>query len=158
MCIHNHIHTLCAPVCLLTLTPHSFFHIHCIHCHILYYIYYTIYMYRLPSCPVIMYHGAKSERERIRIQNLPLSNQKSFTFPVVITSFEICMIDRMYLEKYTWQYLILDEGHRIKNRNCRLVSNMLVCKSNTIILQFSIIVLTIIYQNIILVYIIYNIL
>lgn len=144
----------CISVCLLTLIPVNIYLILFYHIH--YHIYYTTY--RLPSCPVIMYHGSKTDRERIRTQNLPLSNQKSFNFPVVITSFEICMIDRMYLERYTWQYLILDEGHRIKNRNCRLVSNILVCKSNTIILQISIIVLTIIYQNIILVFIIYNIL
>jgi len=34
------------------------------------------------------------------------------------------MIDRIYLEKYEWQYIILDEGHRIKNRNCRLVKEL----------------------------------
>lgn len=32
---------------------------------------------------------------------------KKLSFPVVITSFEICMIDRPHLEHYEWQYLIL---------------------------------------------------
>ena len=55
---------------------------------------------------------------------MDLKDEKSTEFPVVITSFEILMIDRPSLEKYTWQYIILDEGHRIKNRNCRLVSKI----------------------------------
>lgn len=78
----------------------------------------------LPSCPVIMYHGSKAEREQLRRKYMAFSNQKNMDFPVVITSFEICMIDRSHLERYTWQYLILDEGHRIKNRNCRLVREL----------------------------------
>jgi ATP-dependent DNA helicase len=28
------------------------------------------------------------------------------------------------LEKYIWQYIILDEGHRIKNRNCKLLRDL----------------------------------
>ena len=42
-------------------------------------------------------------------------------FPIIITSFEISMIDRPFLEQYDWKFMVLDEGHRIKNRNCRLV-------------------------------------
>lgn len=57
----------------------------------------------LPSCPVIMYHGSKAEREELRKKRMPLSSHKDMNFPVVITSFEICMIDRQYLERYTWQ-------------------------------------------------------
>jgi ATP-dependent DNA helicase len=34
------------------------------------------------------------------------------------------MIDRPFLETYSWQYMILDEGHRIKNRSCRLVKEL----------------------------------
>jgi ATP-dependent DNA helicase len=83
----------------------------------------------LPSCPVILYHGNKAEREQIRRKMLKINNQKSLDFPVVITSFEIMLIDRPFLEKYTWQYMILDEGHRIKNRNCKLVRELKHIKS-----------------------------
>ena len=64
----------------------------------------------LPSCPVILYHGSKAERAALRAENMPVGDAKLVSFPVVITSFEICMIDRPFLEKYHWQYLILDEG------------------------------------------------
>ena len=78
----------------------------------------------LPSCPVVLYHGSKAERAEIREKHLSLSKSKNMSFPVVITSFEICMVDRPHLERYTWQYMILDEGHRIKNRNCKLVREL----------------------------------
>jgi ATP-dependent DNA helicase len=55
---------------------------------------------------------------------MQVSMSKSMTFPVVISSFEIALIDRPFLEKYVWQYIILDEGHRIKNRNCKLVKEL----------------------------------
>lgn len=83
----------------------------------------------LPSCPVILYHGTKAEREQIRKSRMPLQLQKSLDFPVIITSFELCIADRAFLEKYVWQYIILDEGHRIKNRNCRLLRELKSLKS-----------------------------
>lgn len=80
----------------------------------------------LPSCPTLLYHGSKDFRAQIRKSSMPtgLSQQKDLTFPVVITSFEICISDRPFLNQYSWQYLIVDEGHRIKNRNCRLVKEL----------------------------------
>ena len=78
----------------------------------------------LPDCPVLLYHGPKEERKEMRVSKMPVDGAKGMTFPVVITSFEICMIDRPHLEKYPWQYIILDEGHRIKNRNCKLVKEL----------------------------------
>ncbi|KAG9485079.1 hypothetical protein GDO78_008275, partial [Eleutherodactylus coqui] len=44
--------------------------------------------------------------------------------PVVITSFEIAMRDRQLLQHKSWKYMILDEGHRIKNMNCRLIREL----------------------------------
>lgn len=73
----------------------------------------------LPSCPCALYHGSKEDREDIR-----RTFNDSTKFSVVVTSFEICIIDRPQLERYNWQFLILDEGHRIKNRNCRLVKEL----------------------------------
>lgn len=78
----------------------------------------------LPSCPVVLYHGSKADRADIRNKKMPVSGSKGMEFPIVVTSFEICMIDRPHLERYVWQYMILDEGHRIKNRNCKLLKEL----------------------------------
>ncbi|XP_039995506.1 lymphoid-specific helicase isoform X2 [Xiphias gladius] len=76
-----------------------------------------------PEVSVLLYHGPQSERakllKQIRRPQGPLS-----MCPVVITSFEISMIDRKLLQRFQWKYLIVDEGHRIKNLNCRLVREL----------------------------------
>ena len=41
--------------------------------------------------------------------------------PVVVTSYEICMRDQQYLMNRSWKFLVVDEGHRIKNLNCKLI-------------------------------------
>uniref|UniRef100_A0A674NJE5 Proliferation-associated SNF2-like protein n=1 Tax=Takifugu rubripes TaxID=31033 RepID=A0A674NJE5_TAKRU len=76
-----------------------------------------------PEVSVLLYHGSQAERaklmKQIRRPQGPLS-----TCPVVVTSFEISMIDRKFLQRFQWKYLIVDEGHRIKNLNCRLVREL----------------------------------
>jgi len=78
----------------------------------------------LPSVDVMLYHGSKAEREELRRTKMKKMNQKTRKFPIIISSFEICMIDRPHLEHYEWTYMVLDEGHRIKNRDCRLVKEL----------------------------------
>jgi ATP-dependent DNA helicase len=75
-----------------------------------------------PDIPVVLYHGSKQEREEIRRKRL--RNPGSADFPVICTSYEICMNDRKFLAHYGWKYIIIDEGHRIKNLNCRLVREL----------------------------------
>ena len=77
----------------------------------------------LPSMETLLYHGAKADRDEMRRVHFKPA-QKSGTWPVIITSYEICIIDRRYLEKQQWQYLIVDEGQRVKNRNCRLIKEL----------------------------------
>ena len=60
-----------------------------------------------PTCPIILYHGSKPEREIIRREYMSISKQKELNFPIVITSFEMLLNDRIFLDKYIWQYLIL---------------------------------------------------
>ncbi len=60
----------------------------------------------LPSANVVLYHGNRQEREDIRVQQMPISNQHSQDFPIVITSFEIAMIDRPYLERYSYKFMV----------------------------------------------------
>ena len=41
------------------------------------------------------------------------------TFPVVVTTYEICMKDRQFLSGFMWKFIVVDEGHRLKNLDCK---------------------------------------
>lgn len=51
-------------------------------------------------------------------------------FPVVLTTYEIMIRDRVYLAQYHWSYVVVDEGHRLKNFDCRLMHEMRKLKSD----------------------------
>ncbi|KZT65643.1 hypothetical protein DAEQUDRAFT_768699, partial [Daedalea quercina L-15889] len=53
----------------------------------------------------------------------PPPNQRT-NFPVVITTYEMLMKDRAYLAAYHWGFIVVDEGHRLKNMNCRLIREL----------------------------------
>jgi ATP-dependent DNA helicase len=75
-----------------------------------------------PTIPVLLYHGDKKGREKLR--KTRLKNPGTKDFPVVVTSYEICMNDRKFLTHFGWQFIIIDEGHRIKNLDCRLIREL----------------------------------
>lgn len=82
-----------------------------------------------PSISTVLYHGSKDDRAEIRRKRLKMQDQKKQEFPVVVTSYEICMNDRKFLGNYQWRYIIVDEGHRLKNMNCRLIKELLTYNS-----------------------------
>ena len=45
-------------------------------------------------------------------------------FPVIVTSFEIAIRDSKALQKFKYKYLVVDEGHRLKNSECLLVREL----------------------------------
>ncbi|KIY95169.1 helicase, lymphoid-specific [Monoraphidium neglectum] len=81
-----------------------------------------------PSLPVVLYHGSRQERAEIRARSMPTGKAKTGTagptFPVIVTSFEIVMADIKALSKYNYKYIVVDEGHRLKNSNCRLLREL----------------------------------
>lgn len=46
------------------------------------------------------------------------------SFPVVITTYEMIIRDRVHLAHYNWGYIVVDEGHRLKNLDCRLMQEI----------------------------------
>ena len=78
-----------------------------------------------PDIPVVLYHG--TERKELipkiakfhRIPGCPVPIR-----PVVLTSYGLVMRDVRELSQFQWRYLIIDEGHRIKNYECRLVRDL----------------------------------
>ncbi|KAI8928941.1 SNF2 family N-terminal domain-containing protein [Entophlyctis helioformis] len=74
-----------------------------------------------PTVPVVLYHGSQEERAHLRSHKLRFVDAN---YPLVVTSYEICMNDRKHLQSIMWRYIVVDEGHRIKNLNCRLVREL----------------------------------
>lgn len=45
-------------------------------------------------------------------------------FPVVLTTYDIIIKDRTYLARYPWGFIVVDEGHRLKNMDCKLMQEI----------------------------------
>ncbi|KAF7729861.1 hypothetical protein EC973_003595 [Apophysomyces ossiformis] len=77
-----------------------------------------------PDIPVLLYHGTKEERQHMINRKMPKKKETAFEFPIIVTSYEIVMNDRKHLQRYNWKYIVVDEGHRIKNLNCKLIREL----------------------------------
>ncbi|KAI0370750.1 hypothetical protein BV20DRAFT_966264 [Pilatotrama ljubarskyi] len=51
----------------------------------------------------------------------PLKPHQKTNFPVVLTTYQIVINDRAELAKYHWGFIVVDEGHRLKNIDCVLM-------------------------------------
>ncbi|XP_065179062.1 lymphocyte-specific helicase-like [Sycon ciliatum] len=82
-----------------------------------------------PLVPICLYHGSGTNREQLRRGfkkrkvDIPDLNVGK-VMPVIITSYEIIMRDRKFLQRWLWKYIIVDEGHRLKNLNCKLIREL----------------------------------
>ncbi|KAL0431247.1 UNVERIFIED_CONTAM: ATP-dependent DNA helicase DDM1 [Sesamum radiatum] len=77
----------------------------------------------VPSVEAIIYHGSKKDRDEIIRKHMPRTVGPRF--PIVITSYEIAISDaRRQFRHYSWKYLVVDEGHRLKNSKCKLVKQL----------------------------------
>ncbi|CAJ2634420.1 unnamed protein product [Trifolium pratense] len=74
-----------------------------------------------PSIHKIVYAGPPEERRRLFKERIV--HQK---FNVLLTTYEYLMNkhDRPKLSKVHWHYIIIDEGHRIKNASCKLNADL----------------------------------
>ncbi|KAL0721668.1 hypothetical protein Bca4012_036267 [Brassica carinata] len=76
-----------------------------------------------PSINAIIYHGPKKERDELRKKHMPRTVGPKF--PIVITSYEVAMNDaKKNLRHYPWKYVVIDEGHRLKNHKCKLLREL----------------------------------
>ncbi len=87
------------------------------------------FKYWTPTINTVLYHGSIDERGEMRRKKMKLQDQSKQDFPVVVTSYEICMNDKKFLGNYQWRYIIVDEGHRLKNMNCKLVKELMTYNS-----------------------------
>jgi len=47
-----------------------------------------------------------------------------FRFHVLITTYETIISDLEQLRKVDWRVAVIDEAHRLKNRNCKLLQGL----------------------------------
>lgn len=71
-----------------------------------------------PSINVITYKGNKRERPYLS------SLIKSGGFNVVLTTYEYILNDKSTLSNTEWQYIVVDEGHRMKNTKSKFAQTL----------------------------------
>lgn len=73
-----------------------------------------------PRLPALLYHGVQRRDLLPRLR----TPDTAAVLPVVLTSYEVAIRDSRQLANFEWKYLVVDEGHRLKNYQCRLVSEL----------------------------------
>ncbi|KAF5175558.1 Snf2 chromatin remodeling protein [Thalictrum thalictroides] len=73
-----------------------------------------------PSILAILYDGHIDQRKAMRIK---YSTEGKFN--VMITHYDLIMRDKAFLKKFHWHYMIVDEGHRLKNHESALARTLL---------------------------------
>lgn len=79
---------------------------------------------------VITYHGSSASRNMLTEYEMFFKNEKGekiegvYKFQVMITTFEVVLTDCLELREILWRACIIDEAHRLKNRNCKLLEGL----------------------------------
>ncbi len=71
-----------------------------------------------PSIINVVYKGDPNARKGLQAQI------RSGKFNVVSTTYEYVIRDKACLSKIRWKYMIIDEGHRMKNHHCKLTNTL----------------------------------
>jgi SNF2 family DNA or RNA helicase len=69
-----------------------------------------------PSIKRIVYRGSHNARPEL------FKTMKTTKWNVCLTTYEFILKDRLKLKKFEWRYIVIDEGHRMKNAKCKFVS------------------------------------
>uniref|UniRef100_A0A0N5ALU6 SNF2-family ATP dependent chromatin remodeling factor snf21 n=1 Tax=Syphacia muris TaxID=451379 RepID=A0A0N5ALU6_9BILA len=67
-----------------------------------------------PHVVKIVYKGTKDARRKMDVQI------RKNAFNVLLTTYDYVLKEKAVLGKIRWKYMIIDEGHRMKNHNCKL--------------------------------------
>merc|ERR1719295_2015109 len=67
-----------------------------------------------PSMITVAYKGSPAHRRNVQ------AIIRSGKFNTLVTTYEYIIKDKALLSKIRWKYMIIDEGHRMKNHHCKL--------------------------------------
>uniref|UniRef100_A0A673H5K7 Chromodomain-helicase-DNA-binding protein 7-like n=1 Tax=Sinocyclocheilus rhinocerous TaxID=307959 RepID=A0A673H5K7_9TELE len=79
---------------------------------------------------VVVYHGSQASRKTIQAYEMCYRDTQgrvikgSYKFHAIITTFEMILTDCPELRSVPWRCVIIDEAHRLKNRNCKLLEGL----------------------------------
>ncbi|OKL59839.1 hypothetical protein UA08_04465 [Talaromyces atroroseus] len=83
-----------------------------------------------PDVNYIVYSGSSTARQIIKdYELLKDRNPRKPKFNVMLTTFEYANMDFDFLRQIPWQFMAVDEAHRLKNRESNLYGNLLDFKS-----------------------------
>uniref|UniRef100_A0A8D8VA57 ATP-dependent helicase brm n=2 Tax=Cacopsylla melanoneura TaxID=428564 RepID=A0A8D8VA57_9HEMI len=71
-----------------------------------------------PSANVVAYKGSPIARRSLQ------GKMKNSKFNVLLTTYEFIIKDKGVLSKLNWKFMIIDEGHRMKNHHCKLTQTL----------------------------------
>jgi chromodomain-helicase-DNA-binding protein 7 len=79
---------------------------------------------------VIVYHGSQTSRNMLAEYEMYYKNPQGerldnvFKFHVLITTYECVITDILELREIQWRICVIDEAHRLKNQNCKLLEGL----------------------------------
>ena len=79
-----------------------------------------------PDLNYVVYNGNETARKIIRDYELLVDGKTSkVKFNVLLTTYEYILADAGFLSQLKWQFMAVDEAHRLKNRESQLYSKLM---------------------------------
>ncbi|SMR45497.1 unnamed protein product [Zymoseptoria tritici ST99CH_3D1] len=79
-----------------------------------------------PDINYVVYNGNEAARKIIRDHELLVDgNPKKVKFNVLLTTYEYILVDSGFLSQLKWQFMAVDEAHRLKNRESQLYAKLM---------------------------------
>ncbi|XP_031694869.1 chromodomain-helicase-DNA-binding protein 7-like isoform X1 [Anarrhichthys ocellatus] len=78
----------------------------------------------------VVYHGSQASRKTIQAYEMYYRDAQgkiikgAYRFDALITTFEMILTDCPELRSVPWRCVVIDEAHRLKNRNCKLLEGL----------------------------------
>ncbi|WEW61620.1 ATP-dependent DNA helicase Hrp3 [Emydomyces testavorans] len=86
--------------------------------------------YWTPDLNYVVYSGNEASRNIIKEYELLVDGSvKRPKFHVLLTTYEYVLVDASFLSQIKWQFLAVDEAHRLKNRDSQLYAKLVEFKS-----------------------------